>query len=190
MGNVSNGSAIAVGGKIPTDRDASEDNRAMARPIRDRLVWDLTSIRNELKSVVAPIDNLEYVPREGMKNYRAILVEIGAMEAESSTYLRTLRIPDWAEAESAVHGQTASEVMASLDEIRQTTLSYLRDVDDARFLQTLPIPVEWESHFGTREVEPEEFLRWIVRHEYYHLGQIISYRWIEGNDPYQQKEPA
>jgi len=32
-------------------------------------------------------------------------------------------------------------------------------------------------------VEPEELLRWVVRHEYYHLGQMITYQWQRGKNP-------
>jgi hypothetical protein len=34
------------------------------------------------------------------------------------------------------------------------------------------------------ELEPEEALRWIAMHEYYHLGQIITYRWSQGFSPF------
>ena len=27
-------------------------------------------------------------------------------------------------------------------------------------------------------------IREIARHEYYHLGQMITYRWIQGHNPY------
>jgi hypothetical protein len=49
----------------------------------------------------------------------------------------------------------------------------------------VPVPKEWEVYWGSA-IEPEEVARWIARHEYYHLGQIISYRWILGDNPLQR----
>ena len=37
---------------------------------------------------------------------------------------------------------------------------------------------------GGDTIEPEELVRWVCRHEYYHLGQIIIYRWMQGDNPY------
>ena len=60
----------------------------MARSLRDRIQHELESIRKELEEDVRQITDLDYAPAEGMKSYRALLNEIGAMEYESATMLR------------------------------------------------------------------------------------------------------
>jgi hypothetical protein len=45
---------------------------------------------------------------------------------------------------------------------------------------------QWQVYWSDA-IEPEETVRWITRHEDYHLGQIISYRWLLGDDPYQRE---
>jgi uncharacterized damage-inducible protein DinB len=159
----------------------------MARPLRDRLVFELTSVRNELLDCVTPIldFDLDYSPARGMKTYRVQLKEIGAMEAESSILLRTGRAPEWGEAEAHMTGETMSDLLESLARIRNETLAYLSDSDETSLRNPIPLPEAWWSSLGDRTLEAEELIRWISRHEYYHLGQIIAYRWIQGHNPYQ-----
>jgi hypothetical protein len=159
----------------------------MARPLRDRLVFDLNQVRNQLLDCVTPIldFDLNYAPAPSMKTYKAQLREIGAMEAESSILLRTGRAPEWGVAEAEMTGETMPEMIESLGRIRAETLAYLADKDEASLRTPVAIPEDWWPYMGDREIEAEDLIRWIIRHEYYHLGQLISYRWIQGHNPYQ-----
>lgn len=155
----------------------------MARALSERLIHELTSIREELKHELERVSDaeLDWAPSEGMKSYRAQIQEIGAMTAETTTVLTEGRIPSWEEAEAKVRGESVAELVASLDETLATLLSHLR----AGFCEErIAIPEEWEAFFGTAILEPEELVRWIARHEYYHLGQIVTYNWIRGKNPY------
>jgi len=158
----------------------------MARVLAARLRHDLTSTREELVKTMSesPSVDLEWSPAGEMKTYRAILKEIGAMEVESAIFLQTGRVPEWSEAESKVSEGPLPALRESLTEIRRETLSLLDGADD-RWLETpVDIPTEWVKFMGDSNIERQEFFRWIVRHEYYHLGQIVTYRWIQGVDPY------
>ena len=54
-------------------------------------------------------------------------------------------------------------------------------------LQTpTPLPESWKQYFPVADIEPEELIRWVCMHEYYHLGQIITYHWIRGDNPYKR----
>ena len=156
----------------------------MPRPLRDRLLHELRSIREELAEDVRKITDLDYAPVEGMKTYRALLKEIGAMEYESATMLREGRIPDWKECEARVQGESAIDILQSLAAIREVTLSYLDGATDKELHNPRIVPDSWAEYFGDKELEAEELLRWVARHEYYHHGQIVSYRWIQGFNPY------
>jgi hypothetical protein len=162
----------------------------MARPLRDRLIFELNQIRDELRDTVAPIPTaeLDYVPHEGMKGYRAQLIEIGAMLAESVVFLTTGKVPEWKDCEARVKGNTAAELLASLDSHGSELLHYLESSSDEDLLEVLPIPADWEWCFGTGLIEREELVRWVARHEYYHLGQIIAFRWSQGHNPYKKKD--
>jgi hypothetical protein len=73
---------------------------------------------------------------------------------------------------------------AALEKVRAETLTYLRDCTEERLETPIPLPEAWYEYFGgARVIEPEELMRRVARHEYYHLGQLITYRWQRGNSP-------
>jgi hypothetical protein len=156
----------------------------MSRALRDRLKFDLARNRAELEQVVEHIDDLDYAPKLGMKTYRDQIVEIGAMEAESVALLRTGSVPDWKFLESHVEGSTVEELLTSLSEIRSDLFGYLDSIGDDELSRPVDVPKEWAPFVGDTELEREELFRWLGRHEYYHLGQIITYRWVQGFNPY------
>jgi len=155
----------------------------MARPLKERIAFQLDSIRRELIATVSPIDDIHYAPAEGMKSYRALLIEIGGEEVETAAMLFGKPVTR-EEADAAVAGSTTNELLDSLSLIRQSTLAYLEQADNMQ--RTIPLAEEWRSYFGDKEWEAEEFLRALALHEYYHLGQIVSYRWIQGHNPYKR----
>jgi hypothetical protein len=169
----------------PVESGPKYDMR-MARPLRDRLVFELISIREELAEAVAPIGpgELDYSPAEGMRTYRGLMVEIGGTEAATLAILRSGQSESWERSQNRVTGDSMAELLASVDAIRQGTFAYLADADEVSLKTPITIPENWAGFLGARELEPEELIRWIGRHEYYHLGQIVSYRWAQGNDPY------
>jgi len=73
-----------------------------------------------------------------------------------------------------------------LERVRAQTLSYLNDCSEERIETPVPLLEAWHGYFGGPTVEPEEIIRWVARHEYYHLGQIIIYRWMLGDNPYKR----
>lgn len=156
----------------------------MARPLRSRLRFDLSQVRQELVATVSPISDLDFAPAPGMKSYRDQLIEIGAVEAESIAFLTTGQVPDWSDLEAEVVGSTVDEYLDSLGVLRRKLFDILDDLSDSQLMEPLVVPRGWPEFFGDTSLEREELFRWVARHEYYHLGQIISYRWIQGFKPY------
>ena len=76
-----------------------------------------------------------------------------------------------------------TESLDKLETVRQKTIAYLEGVTEETLQTPIPMPAGWEGYFGSAHVEPEELIRWIARHEYYHLGQIVTYRWSQGDEP-------
>jgi uncharacterized damage-inducible protein DinB len=160
------------------------------RPHKDRLLHDLDEIRMELAGEVRRIkpEELNWAPRSDMKTFKALLLEIGAMEKVCMHWLAHQTMFDWKEAEAAV-GSDANDpggLLEGLGRVREATLGYLNACSEEKLQTPVPVPKEWEVYWGSA-IEPEETVRWIARHEYYHLGQIISYRWILGDNPYQRE---
>lgn len=146
---------------------------------------ELKQIRADLRKELAPVQDidLDWAPKEGMKSYRALLKEIGAIQVETSIFVREGRVPPWEEAESYVTGDTVAQIVASLDHLLDELVEFLSGQTDADFDRFLDVK-DWEWFFGTSQIEPDEMVRWVARHEYYHLGQIVTYNWMRGLDPY------
>ena len=159
------------------------------RPHKDRLLYDLNEVRKELTQVVnrIPPDDLDWAPRPDMKSYRGLLLEIGVMEQISIRWLTRQQEGDWKAIQNSIawpDNEPASALRA-LEQVRAETLDYLNACTEERLQTPVPLPQSWHQYFNSPVVEPEELLRWIIRHEYYHLGQVITYRWTQGDNPYQ-----
>jgi len=159
---------------------------AAGRPHAERLRSDLDEIRAELVKTVRGLapDELDWSPRPDLKmrSFRQLLQEIGAMEQLTLHMARHGQEKDWEAAWNAIAGDDIGALLACLESVRAETLAYL----DACTEETLQTPValapEWQGYFHAPAVEPEELMRWIARHEYYHLGQMVTYQWQRGNE--------
>lgn len=161
----------------------------MSRSIAERLLIEMRQIREELRQTVSPIadTDLDYAPAEGMKGYRALLQEIGAMQAETMLFLTTGKVPEWSDCGAMIHGDTFAALLETMDAVQSSLTAYLQGAEDDELRSTLPMPEEWVGFFETHRIEREELVRWVCRHEYYHLGQIVTYRWIQGHNPYRSE---
>ncbi|MBC8063214.1 MAG: DinB family protein [Chlorobia bacterium] len=163
----------------------------IGRPHAERLLIDLAEIREELVKEAGqiPPEQLDWAPAGGMKSYRDLLIEIGATELENMAALRTGKAT-WNEQIDRFGGRgpDVESVLNDLAKARQVTIDYLEGVSEAELQAPCPLPPEWQENYGgLTAIEPEELIRFTARHEYYHLGQIITMRWIQGHNPY---EPA
>jgi uncharacterized damage-inducible protein DinB len=95
---------------------------------------------------------------------------------------------DWKDAESSL-GLDRSEpgsAIEALARVREETQSYLNACSEEQLETPIPLPEVWHVYWGPT-IEPEEVIRWVARHEYYHLGQFITYRWTLGDNPYKRE---
>ena len=159
----------------------------MGRPYKDRLLYDLHEIRKELADEVAKLkpEEFNYAPEESMKSCKALLQEIGSMEKICLTWVAGQQMLDWDTAVSW-SGDDANSIMADLASIRAETLAYIDSATEDSLQAGVPVPDEWKQYMPFESIEPEEMIRWVTRHEYYHLGQLITYRWILGDNPYKR----
>lgn len=162
----------------------------MPRQIAERLIHELLQIRAELREVVAPIpdSDIDWAPEPSMKSYRQQLHEIGAMQAETAIILTEKRMPSWDECKANVQGDSLPSILASLDGTLNELINQLKLMTDDELRSTFPLDESNAKFFGVAvHVELEELIRFIARHEYYHLGQIVTYRWIQGHNPYEKE---
>lgn len=159
------------------------------RPHGDRLLSDLKDIRKELLGELRGIqpEEFDWAPKEGMKSFKALVVEIATMEELCAGLAATGDTPEWEAVDEGFRRRATSpeQGIAVLEEVRSKTNRYLGSTSEEKLETAVPVPAEWQQYLG-EQIEPEELIRWIAKHEYYHLGQIISYRWIQGHDPYKE----
>jgi uncharacterized damage-inducible protein DinB len=157
------------------------------RSHKDRLIHDLTDIRKELISEVNRFktEEFDWAPRPGMKSCKAILDEIARMEKVCGSYAATQSRPEWDKA-VIFTGTDLAAYLTALEQVRAETLTYLSACTEEKLQTPIPMPEAWQTYFG-KTSEPEEMLRWITRHEYYHIGQLITYRWLLGDNPYKRQ---
>jgi len=159
------------------------------RPHRERLIQELDGIRKELSGEVQRLkpEEFDWAPGPDMKSFRALLQEIGTMEKVCVGWFIHRAVLDWKDAENSL-GLNGSEPGAAIDalgRVRGETHSYLNACTEEQLQTPVSLPEEWHVYWGPT-IEPEEVIRWVARHEYYHLGQLITYRWILGDNPYKR----
>lgn len=151
-----------------------------------RLLFELEDVRKELLEVVNKLkpEEFDWRPRPDMKSPKALLQEIGTMEKISMTVVAGGPKLEWEKAVSW-SGDDAKAILKDLEKIRKETVRYLKTADE-KLLKPLQLPKAWQQYFGGPTVAPEELVRWVARHEYYHLGQLVTYRWLLGYNPYKE----
>ena len=153
----------------------------------ERIRYDLTEIRKQLTETVKNLtpDELNWVPNleTGMRPIKQLLQEIGTMEAVTLRMATSGESLDWVAVTQSLDKDNITDLLAAMSEIRKTTVAYLETVTEEQLEAPMPLDEQWQGYFGIATIEPEELLRWIVRHEYYHLGQIITYQWQRGQNP-------
>jgi uncharacterized damage-inducible protein DinB len=149
-----------------------------------RLKIELDAIREQLNEQIdaIPPDELGWKPKPDMKSFQDLLLEIGAQERISLRWVRERETLEWSEAWDAIRreGEETGSFREALARVRAETLGFLAEAEEERLQTPAPLPQEWRAAFGAEAIEPEELIREIARHEYYHLGQIIAYRRIRG----------
>jgi len=165
------------------------------RPHGERLLIDLREIRKALISEALRVKPEEFdtAPRQEMKSYKALLREIGIEEKETVTWIVRRVLPDFTASEwdrtwgdYPWTGDDLESVLRDLATIRVETVAYIEGVSEDVLQTPIPLPDPWKAYFGLQEMEPEQLIQLVARHEYYHLGQIVTYRWLAGDNPYKR----
>lgn len=161
-------------------------NALQARHHADRLRQDLREIRAELTQVVRELApaGLDWAPRPDMRSVKHLLQEIGAMEEINRLWAAHQQIGDWKAIWQSLDKDNVESTLSALEAVRTETLTYLDGCTEEQLQTPIPLPETWQQYFeGASVIEPEELLRWVARHEYYHLGQLITYSFLRAPGP-------
>ncbi|MEZ0326023.1 MAG: DinB family protein [Fimbriimonas sp.] len=151
------------------------------------LIGRLDTARADLEEVIGRLKDemLPWAPTEGMRTIKGQLEEIGATELQIMVSVREQRALSYKEASTfAGSASTVEELHRSLDEIRAETLAYLNSLSVADLEAPTSFPIDWFESLGLPETPLHEAFRSLAQHEWYHTGQLVSYLWARGDDPY------
>ena len=155
--------------------------------LRDRLKARLQLVRNDLEEVMGRLHegDLPFAPSEGMRTIGGQLAEIAGTERQLLAWLRDGEIIPFEKA-NAFYERAGSlaGMRDALNEVRSETLSYLDSLSEEELETPTSMPKGWYESLGADAVPPSEVFRSLAQHEWYHVGQLVSYQWFRGDDPY------
>ncbi|HTQ11431.1 MAG TPA: DinB family protein [Fimbriimonadaceae bacterium] len=154
---------------------------------RELVVARLASVRAALEEAVSRLDErfLDWVPANGMRTVRGQLLEIVGTEIQFMARLRDGESLAWEHAEARIHDRSLAGLKQELAKRREETLAYIASQPDEWLEQPAGFPTSWQETLGLTDAPVAEVLRGLAQHEAYHTGQLVSYLWARGDDPYQ-----
>lgn len=142
-------------------------------------------VRQDLDQVLARFTDADvsWSPGQGARTVGGQLFEIVGKEVETLLWIQQ---GEWPEEVSPFdpNSSTIAEMRTVLGSIREETFTYLDSQSEADLRRMIPCPDGWWEALRLTECPQDEILRNIAMHEWYHTGQLVSYLWIRGDDPY------
>lgn len=144
--------------------------------VRGELLECLESVTDEL---------LPWAPTEGMRTVAGQLAEILVTEMQIVAVLREEPGGDYrAHYQEMIATPTKAGFLAQLDSVRTHTLATLDGYSEEELLESIEMDPNWFESGGLEQVPRIEVFGAIPMHEWYHTGQLISYLWSRGVNPY------
>lgn len=157
------------------------------------IIAGLASVRKELSEIYPHLndDMLDWAPAKGMRTIHGQFVEIAATEKGIVDVLNGGDRQPQKEIEKELWAcTTLGDLLNAIGDIRLDTLEFIVKLDEAQLSADAGLSPGFSKWLELEVVTVEEALRFLVRHESYHCGQLFSYLWAKGNDPYQWPDHA
>jgi hypothetical protein len=159
----------------------------MTPDLHTLLTARLAIVREDLDEVIGRLSDelLPWAPSPGMRTIGGQLEEIAGTEVQAMAWLTERRhIPyneamEFGERRSSLRGLTGI-----LAEVREGTLAHLNSLSTAELEESVPFPDGWFEGLRLPHCPRAEAFRSLAMHEWYHVGQLVSYLWARGDDPY------
>jgi len=138
---------------------------------------------NEVLPRLTP-ELLAWAPAEGVRTVAGQLVEIISVEAQLVPALKGGKLLTDEELAGIANEESSLEVLlAALRDVRERTLGCLEGLSEADLAADVTLP-QWYGAFWLKSGPLGEHFRNIAEHEFYHAGQLITYLWVRGDNPY------
>ncbi len=153
---------------------------------RELVLARLEKVREGLDEAIGRLrdDFLDWAPTEGMRTVRDQLLEIAGTEIQLLAKLRGEPDISWEETDARTDASSLAGLKKGLETARNDTLSFIDSASDEQLESPAGIPAGWHESLGLTDAPVGEVLRGLAQHEAYHTGQLVSYLWARGDNPY------
>ncbi|HLK15330.1 MAG TPA: DinB family protein [Fimbriimonadaceae bacterium] len=128
-------------------------------------------------------DQFGWAPAAGMRTVGGQLLEIADKDRETVIWMKTGIWPDDEPPSFDLETSSFGHARSALESIRAKTLAYLDSMTAAELEMPVFSPERWHEALRLTECPRSEVLRNIAAHEWYHTAQLVTYRWLLGDDP-------
>jgi uncharacterized damage-inducible protein DinB len=128
--------------------------------------------------------DMTWRPAVGMRTVGDLLLEIANKETETLGWIRTGVWPDDAPDNFDPDTSTLDQIRAVLADNRVETYAFLDGMTEAELRMPIGSPEGWWEALRLTACPLDEIIRNIAAHEWYHTGQLVTYLWMRGDDPY------
>jgi hypothetical protein len=159
----------------------------MSPTTHDLLHARLKLVRVDLDEITAKLtqEMLDWAPAAGVRTYAGQLFEIAAVEMQTIASLTERKqVFDKESAEIFGDCSSLSNLLRVLKETRHRTLQVLDSYSESQLAEQVGMAHPWFVTSALAEVPRSEVFISIAQHEWYHVGQLVTYCWIQGDDPY------
>lgn len=147
----------------------------------------LKTVRRDLDEAVSRTANemLPWAPTPGMRTISGQFVEIISTEMQLVALLRDDKDISDEEARTIIGDcDDLQNLKDSLVRVRKDTLDYLDSLTESELSQEVEFGGGWFGSMGLPTIPRAEIFVSIADHEWYHVGQLTSYLWSRGINPY------
>lgn len=153
---------------------------------RSLLTGRLALVRKDLEEVLTNVtaDDLDWAPKSGMRTIGGQIAEIVATEGQFNEVFTGKPFDFGGRYEEVKAISDLSEILEVLAATRRLTLNRLSEAAEEFLSESIPIDPTWFESGGLASLPRIEILQALPMHEWYHTGQLVSYMWIKGFNPY------
>lgn len=147
----------------------------------------LALVRRDLEPIVKRLspEMLDWSPAAEMRTISGQLVEIIGTEIQLIARLREGKQLSDDEAREIIGDcRDLSNLQRALADVRQQTIEYLDSLSEDELHEEVEFDAGWFASLMLPTVPRTEIFLNIADHEWYHVGQLTSYLWARGVDPY------
>ncbi len=155
--------------------------------LKELLRAQLHSVRSDLVETYPHLndDLLPWAPAEGMRTVQGQFVEMISTERALLDRLQGKESGNPDEEDAPLWAaKTVAELVKMLDETRALTLQLLDQTSEEELHAQVKVSAGFAGYLGLETVTAAALFSFIARHESYHAGQMVSYLWSRGDNPY------